>query len=155
MWIPGFGKYTAKEGSRIGDVAFDFTLKDTDGTAVRLSEQVGEKPVVLVFYPKAASPICTKQLCSLKERWDELMEKARVFAISYDSPDVLKRWKEQDNLPMPLLSDSTHEVAKKYGVAGAFANARVSFVIGTDGKIKAVIDSVSAGNHAKQVMDAL
>ncbi len=150
MWIPGFGKHVEQEGNR-----GRLTLKDTEGNDVRLGEQVGDKPVVLVFYPKAGTPVCTKQLCSLREGWGELMDKANVFGISYDSREVLKRWKEQEKLPFPLLSDAAHDVAKKYGVAGLFANARVTFVIGKDGKIKAVINKINATNHAGQILEVL
>jgi thioredoxin-dependent peroxiredoxin len=56
MWIPGFGKYVAQTGNRVGDNAPDFELIDDSGNRVRLSEQVGNLPVVLVFYPKAGTP---------------------------------------------------------------------------------------------------
>ena len=155
IWIPGFGKYTARQGNRVGDAAPDFTLKDQDGSDVTLSEQVGDTPVVLVFYPRASSPVCTKQMCSLRNDWGKLSDKAKVFGLSYDPPADLKKFKQDDNLPFTLLSDPNKEVAKKYGVAGTFAAARVTFVIGTDGKIKAVIDDIQASDHAAQVLKAL
>ena len=155
VWIPGFGKYTPKQGNRVGDTAPDFTLKDHDGNEVKLSGQVGDKPVVLVFYPRAGSPICTKQMCSLRDGWTELMAKAKVFGVSYDSVEQVRKFKEQQKLPFTLLSDPNKKVAKLYGVDGTFAAARVTFVIGTDGKIKAAIDSINANEHAKQVLKAL
>lgn len=155
VWIPGFGKYTPKQGNRVGDAAPDFTLKDHEGKDVTLSEQVGEKPVALVFYPRAGSPICTKQMCSLRDGWSELMAKAKVFGVSYDSVEQVRKFKEQQKLPFTLLSDPTKKVAKLYGVDGTFAAARVTFVIGTDGKVKAAIDSINANEHAKQVLNAL
>lgn len=155
VWIPGFGKYTAKQGNRVGDAAPDFTLKDHDGNDVKLSEQVGDKPVVLVFYPRASSPVCTKQMCSLRNDWGKLSDKAKVFGLSYDPPADLKKFKKDDNLPFTLLSDPDKEAAKKFGVAGTFAAARVTFVIGIDCKIKAVIEDIKAGDHADQVLKAL
>lgn len=155
VWIPGFGKYTAKQGNRVGDDAPDFTLKDQDGNDVTLSEQVGDKPVVLVFYPRASSPVCTKQMCSLRNDWGKLSGKAKVFGLSYDPPADLKKFKQEDNLPFTLLSDLDKEAAKRYGVAGTFAAARVTFVIGTDGRIKAVIEDIKASDHAEQVLKAL
>ncbi|MCA8945929.1 MAG: peroxiredoxin [Planctomycetes bacterium] len=155
VWIPGFGKYTPKQGNRVGDDAPDFTLKDHDGNEVKLSGQVGDKPVVLVFYPRAGSPICTKQMCSLRDGWPELMAKAKVFGVSYDGVEQVRKFKEQQKLPFTLLSDPNKKVAKLYGVDGTFAAARVTFVIGTDGKIKAAIDSINANEHAKQVLKAL
>jgi thioredoxin-dependent peroxiredoxin len=56
MWIPGLGKYSAKQGNRPGDKAPDFELNDHEGKPVKLSDQLGTKPVVLVFYPKANTP---------------------------------------------------------------------------------------------------
>ena len=155
VWIPGFGKYTAKQGNRVGDTAPDFTLKDQDGIDVTLSEQVGELPVLLVFYPRASSPVCTKQMCSLRNDWSKLSGKAKVFGLSYDPPAGLKKFKQDDNLPFTLLSDPDKVVANKYGVAGTFAAARVTFVIGTDGKITAVIEDIKASGHAEQVIAAL
>ena len=155
VWIPGFGKYTPKQGNRVGDDAPDFTLKDQDGNNVTLSEQLGEKPVVLVFYPMAGSPICTKQMCSLRDGWGELMQKAKVYGISYDSLQDLKRFKSHEHLPFDLLSDQGKKVAKQFGVDGTFAAARVSFVIGTDAKIKAVIDHIKANDHAGEVLKLL
>ncbi|MBX3460081.1 MAG: peroxiredoxin [Planctomycetes bacterium] len=155
MWIPGFGRYVAKPGNRVGDDAPDFTLPDQDGKQVRLKDQLGDLPVVLVFYPRASSPICTVQMCSLRNGWDALQAKAKVFGVSYDAPDALKRFKEQDRLPFALLSDPDKKVAKAYGVAGTFAAARVSFVISPDGKIKAVITDIKADNHNSQLLAAV
>ncbi|MCB9933673.1 MAG: peroxiredoxin [Planctomycetes bacterium] len=155
VWIPGFGKYSPRLGNRVGDPAPDFTLVDQDGGEVTLSAELGHKPVVLVFYPMAGSPVCTRQMCSLREGWPELMSKAKVFGLSYDSVEALRRFKENEHLPFPLLSDPDKAVAKLYGVDGTFAAARVTFVIGIGGQIQAVIENVKAGDHAKQVLDAL
>ena len=155
VWIPGFGKYSAKQGNRVGDAAPDFTLPDQDGREVKLSEQWPDQPVVLVFYPRANSPICTRQMCSLRDNWGELMAKAKVFGLSYDDPAQLKKFKQAQNLPFDLLSDPNKHVAKLYGVSGMLAAARVTFVIANDGRIKAVIDSILADEHHKQVLAAL
>ena len=155
VWIPGFGRYSAKRGNRVGDAAPDFVLPDQDGRDVKLSEQWAEQPVVLVFYPRANSPICTRQMCSLRDNWGELTAKAKVFGLSYDDPAQLMKFKQAQNLPFDLLSDPDKRVAKLYGVSGMLAAARVTFVIGTDGRIKAVIDSILADEHHKQVLAAL
>lgn len=155
MWIPGFGRYTAKPGNRVGDDAPGFTLLDQDGVQVNLKDQLGDKPIVLVFYPRASSPICTRQMCSLRDNWSDLVQKAKVFGISYDPPAALKNFQQNDKLPFTLLSDPDKKVATAYGVAGTFAAARVSFVIAPDGKIKAVITDIKAGDHDQQVLKAL
>lgn len=155
VWIPGFGRYSPRMGNRVGDPAPDFTLIDQDGGSVHLAEELGNRPVVLVFYPMAGSPVCTREMCSLRDGWPELMSKAKVFGISYDSVQNLQRFKEQEHLPFPLLSDPDKVAAKLYGVDGTFAAARVTFVIGVDGNIAAVIASVKAADHAQQVLKAL
>lgn len=155
VWIPGFGKYSPRMGNRVGDKAPDFTLQDQEGRSVHLADELGQRPVVLAFYPMAGSPVCTRQMCSLRDGWPELMSNAKVFGISYDSVQNLQRFKEQEHLPFPLLSDPDKVVAKLYGVDGTFAAARVTFVIGVDGQIQAVIDSVKSADHAKQVLAAL
>lgn len=155
MWIPGFGRYVEKPGNRVGDEAPDFTLRDHDGAQVRLKDQLGELPVVLVFYPRASSPICTAQMCSLRDDWGEVQKRAKVFGVSYDQPEALKRFQQNEKLPFSLLSDPDKQVARAYGVAGTFAAARVSFVIDKDGKIKAVITDIQATQHNKQLLAAV
>ena len=155
VWIPGFGRYSPRDGNRVGDPAPDFTLKDQDGRDVHLADELGGKPVVLVFYPIAGSPVCTKQMCSLRDGWGELMSRAKVFGLSYDGVESLKKFKQDHKLPFTLLSDSDKKAARAFGVAGTFAAARVTVIIGTDGKIKEVIDSIKAGDHAKQILEAL
>jgi thioredoxin-dependent peroxiredoxin len=155
MWIPGFGRYKAQPGNRVGDEAPDFTLTDHDGRKVTLREQLGALPLVLAFYPKAGTPTCTRQMCNLRDGWQELQSRAEVFGISYDKPEALKRFREEQSLPFALLSDADKSVARAYGVAGALVPARVSFVIGKDGRIKAVIENVIAQQHHKQILQAL
>ncbi|MBZ0137452.1 MAG: peroxiredoxin [Planctomycetes bacterium] len=155
VWIPGFGRYKAQPGNRVGDHAPDFTLKDDGGHDVTLSHEVGERPVVLVFYPRAGSPICTRQMCSLRDGWGELTARARVFGISYDDVDAIRRFKHDEKLPFVLLSDSDKSVARKYGVHGTFAPARVTFVIDSSGKIESVIEHIKAGDHAAQILASL
>lgn len=155
MWIPGFGRYKAGKGNRVGDQAPDFKALDQDSREVHLRAELGSLPIVLVFYPKASTPTCTKQMCNLRDGWQELQGKAKVFGVSYDKPPALKRFQEQQRLPFPLLSDAKREIARDYGVAGALAAARVSFVISPDGKIKAVVDGVKAASHTRQVLAAL
>jgi len=155
MWIPGFGKYTPQPGNRVGDEVADFTLKNQDGLAVSLHDELAKKPAVLVFYPRASSPICTRQMCSLRDGWRDLMAKAGVFGISYDPVADLKKFAQADKLPITLLSDPHKVAARALGVNGLFAAARVTFVIGTDKRIKAVITKIDASDHAQQILALL
>lgn len=155
MWIPGLGRYKPAPGNRVGDHAPEFTLPDQDGNAVSLRSELGARPVALVFYPRANSMVCTRQMCSLRDGWSSLAQRATVLGVSYDGPEALQRFRREDHLPFRLLSDSDRAVSRAYGVAGMFGAARVTFVIGVDGKIAAVVNHVKAGDHAAQVLRAL
>lgn len=103
-----------KTGTHEGDFAPDFSLKDGNGNEWRLFEQRG-KAVVLLFYPGDETPVCTKQLCSVRDRWDEYAATgATVVGISMDSEESHKKFAENRNLPMTLLSDADGKVSKLY-----------------------------------------
>ena len=116
----------------------DFTLKDGNGEDWRLSNQRG-KVVVLLFYPGDETPVCTRQMCSVRDRWDDyLATGAEVVGISGDSVESHKNFAEHHNLPLRLLSDSERAVAKLYG-AESFIPGRVAravFVIDPKGILR-------------------
>lgn len=125
-----------------GDPAPRFTLPDAPGHEVDVGEQIGERPVVLLFFPLAFSSTCTAEMCAVRddwERWEELG--AAVYGISVDSPFVTERFREEHDLPFPVLSDFNREVAERYGVLyeefyGLEGVAkRAAFVIGGDGTV--------------------
>nr|MDQ3042445.1 peroxiredoxin [Acidobacteriota bacterium] len=99
---------------KIGENAPDFTLKDGDGNDWKLSDQKG-KTVVLLFYPGDNTPVCTKQLCSVRDNWKDYQATgAEVVGISTDSAASHKGFAEKHNLPLTLLADETGEVVEKY-----------------------------------------
>lgn len=102
----------------IGDCAPDFQLLDTDFNKVSLRDFLKEnKPVVLAFFPAAFSPVCTNEMCAIRDRISELERAdAVVVGISVDSPFVLKEFKSKHNLGFRLLSDFNKEAIKSYGV---------------------------------------
>ena len=122
----------------VNDPAPDFTLKDGNGDDWRLSDQRG-KVVVLLFYPGDETPVCTRQMCSVRDRWDDyLATGAEVVGISGDSVESHKNFAEHHNLPLRLLSDSERAVAKLYG-AESFIPGRVAravFVIDPKGILR-------------------
>ena len=102
----------------LGQKAPDFELPDPDFNKVSLSSMLSQgKPVVLLFFPAAFSPVCTKELCAFRDRM-ALLEKANasVVAISVDSPWCLKRFKDENKLNFTLLSDYNRDVVKLYNV---------------------------------------
>ena len=126
----------------IGDIAPRFALPAAPGEIVDVGARMGERPVVLLFFPLAFSSVCTEELCAVRDSWREWETlDADVFGISVDSPFVTRRFREELGLPFLLLSDFNHEVGAAYGVLyedyfGLHGVARrAAFVVGTDGRI--------------------
>ena len=122
----------------VNEPAPDFTLKDGNGDGWRLSDQRG-KVVVLLFYPGDETPVCTRQMCSVRDRWDDyLATGAEVVGISSDSVESHKNFAEHHSLPLRLLSDSERAVAKLYGAESLIPGrvARSVFVIDAKGILR-------------------
>ncbi len=122
----------------VNDPAPDFTLKDGNGNDWRLSDHRG-KVVVLLFYPGDETPVCTRQMCSVRDRWDDyLATGAEVVGISSDSIESHRKFSEHHNLPLRLLSDSEGVAAKLYGAQSIIPGrvARSVFVIDADGVLR-------------------
>ncbi len=101
---------------KMDEKAPDFTLKDGDGTNWQLSKQRG-KTVVLLFYPGDNTPVCTKQMCSVRDNWEDYKATgAEVIGISTDSAESHKNFAGKFDLPLTLLSDENGEVVEKYGM---------------------------------------
>src|SRR5258705_7454051 len=127
----------ANNGS-VGAPATDFTLPDGDGNQWRLSDQRG-KVVVLLFYPGDETPICTRQMCSVRDRWEDYEATgAEVVGISTDSVESHQKFAEHHELPLRLLSDTSAEVANLYGARSLIPGkvARSVFVIDAKGVLR-------------------
>ena len=103
---------------KAGDRAPFFTLVDQQGRKVRLGDFKGQR-VLLYFYPKADTPGCTKQACSIRNARN-LLKKAGivVLGISGDPPEMQQRFDEKYHLDFALLSDRDHKIARLYGAWG-------------------------------------
>jgi peroxiredoxin Q/BCP len=122
----------------VNNPAPDFTLKDGNGADWRLSDHHG-KVVVLLFYPGDETPVCTRQMCSVRDRWEDYRATgAEVVGISSDSIDSHKKFAEHHELPLRLLSDSDRSVAKLYGAISLLPGrvARSVFVIDAKGILR-------------------
>ena len=126
-----------------GDKAPAFSLSDQQGKQVSLSDFKGSK-LLLYFYPKADTPGCTKQACSIRDASKELKKlAAAAVGISPDQPARQKKFDDKYSLGFPLLSDPDNKVAKAYGAWGEKSMygktyegiIRSSFVIDDKGKI--------------------
>ena len=147
----------------IGDSAPEFELVDQAGEAVKLSDYRGHM-VLLYFYPKADTPGCTTQACSVRDAREDLSAlDAAALGISPDAPVKQKKFDEKYNLGFPLLSDPDHKVADAYGVWGEKSMygkkyegiIRSSFLIGADGKIVQAWYKVSPKDTVPKAQKAL
>jgi peroxiredoxin Q/BCP len=122
---------------REGSSAPDFTLLDGDGAQWRLSDHRGQV-VVLLFYPGDETPICTRQMCSVRDRWEDYAATgAEVVGISTNSVESHKNFAEHHELPLRLLADTDRKVADIYGAQSLIPGkvARSVFVINREGLI--------------------
>nr|BCX01007.1 MAG: peroxiredoxin [Bacteroidota bacterium] len=145
------------EKPRVGDPAPDFEAPATNGKTIRLSALKG-KWVVLYFYPKAFTPGCTAQSCSLRDGYAEI-EKfgAVVLGVSLDDLETQKRFKAEHRLPFELISDADKKIARAYGVLapmGLFAQ-RKTFVIDPQGRIAYIFEKVDTARHEQEVRQVL
>ena len=140
-----------------------FTLPDSDGKSVSLSDFAG-KTVVLYFYPKDNTPGCTRQACAFKAKNDEFKAKnAVIIGVSKDSSASHARFAEKYGLPFILLSDEKSDVIKAYGVwqekklygKVSYGVVRTTFVIDGDGVITAVMPKVKPDTNAEEVLAML
>lgn len=126
-----------KTDTQAGTNAPDFALADGEGKTWRLSDQRG-KVVVLLFYPGDETPICTRQMCSVRDRWEDYAATgAEVVGISTDSVESHRSFAEHHNLPLRLLADVDRKVADLYGAQSMVPGkvARSVFVIDPNGVI--------------------
>ena len=142
-----------------GDAAPDFTLPDSNGENVSLSDYRG-KHVVVYFYPNAGTPGCTKQACDFRDNLAELNDAGfAVLGISPDKPAKLAKFVADEGLTFPLLSDENHEVLDAWGTYGEKKNygrtymgvIRSTFVVDPDGKIKKAMYNVRAAGHVAKL----
>ncbi len=146
-----------------GQKAPDFELPDQDGKAVKLSDLRG-RPVVVYFYPKAATPGCTVQACGVRDHQaDYVKTGATVLGISPDPVAKVKKFHDKEGLNFALLADEDHAVADAYGVWAEKSmygktykgNERTTFIIDSDGKVAEVLRKVKPAEHDALVLAAL
>src|ERR1700739_463908 len=125
-------------GIKVGDHAPDFTLPSQSGEPVRPPDRLGERVVVLYFYPKDETPGCTAEACAFRDSYEVFAEAgAEVIGVSSDSADKHAAFAGDPGLPFPLLSDEGGRVRKSYGVPAVLGliPGRVTYVIDRTGTV--------------------
>jgi len=143
---------------QVGDKAPLVQGIDQHGKTWKLEEVVGKKLVLLYFYPKDDTPGCTKEACGFRDRVGDLKkDDVEVVGVSFDSPESHQKFIEKYHLNFPLLADTDGKIADAYGVRmpGKEMARRVSFLIGKDGKILHVTDTMNADTHLAEMKDAV
>jgi peroxiredoxin Q/BCP len=124
--------------ANVGEPAPDFALRDGEGREWKLSAQRG-RVVVLLFYPGDETPVCTRQLCSVRDNWEEYRETgAEVVGVSTDTVEKHRQFAATRNLPMRLLSDPEGVVSKLYGASSWLPGraARAVVVVDANGVVR-------------------
>jgi len=146
-----------------GIAAPAFTLDDSAGTAVALADHAGQK-VIIYFYPAASTPGCTTEACDFRDNLNSLKSAGyQVLGVSKDGPEALQKFRTEQNLNFPLLSDPDLEVHKAYGAYGekslygktVTGVLRSTFVIDEQGTIELPLYNVKATGHVASLRKKL
>jgi peroxiredoxin Q/BCP len=146
-----------------GAEAPEFTLPDQDGSPVSLADYRGQK-VVVYFYPAASTPGCTTEACDFRDNINSLKSAGyQVLGVSKDSLDALQKFREEQNLNFPLLSDSDLTVHQAYGAHGekslygktVVGVIRSTFVVDEEGRVQLPLYNVKATGHVASLRKKL
>lgn len=142
----------------VGSPAPLVTAADHDGNPVAFAEVYAKGTTLVYFYPKADTPGCTAQACSLRDSFASLTGKnLQILGVSRDAPDAQKKFRDKYRLPFSLIADKDGKVAEAFGVGGVLGlpvSKRQSFLI-RDGRIVWVSPQAKTGEHAAEVQEAL
>ena len=142
-----------------GDPAPQFSLSDADGRTVSLTDYRGRR-VIVYFYPAASTPGCTTEACDFRDNLTDFSGAGlEVMGVSPDAPDALRRFRDEQGLTFPLLSDPDREVLTAYGAFGdkslygrtVTGVIRSTVVVAADGTVEAAYYNVRAKGHVDRL----
>ena len=140
----------------VGDAAPDAVSRDEQGHEVRLADFYGDGFTFVYFYPKADTPGCTAQACSLRDDFVALSDHGvRVIGVSSDRPDSQRQFKEKHKLPFTLLADHDHLVAQAFGVPLMLGMTRRQSFLIKNGRIVWRDLHASTREQAKDILSAV
>jgi peroxiredoxin Q/BCP len=139
----------------VGDKAPVFSLQDQNGKTFNIADHIGKQMLVIYFYPKDESMVCTKQACAFRDSFDEFTKAgAMVIGINGGTVASHKAFADHYKLPFTLLSDPGNKVYNLFGVKGKlFLSGRETFVVDRTGKVVYQYDSMLEGKQ--HAIDAL
>ncbi len=129
---------------QVGDTAPDFTLTSQNGQSVTLKDFLGQKCVVLYFYPKDDTPGCTAESCAFRDSYEDFKNAgAEVIGVSGDSSESHAQFANKYKLPFILLSDAGNKLRKLYGVPSTLGllPGRVTYIIDKQGIVQYIFNS--------------
>ena len=146
---------------KVGQKAPAFSLKNSDGKTVKLSDFKGQK-VVLYFYPRDMTPGCTTEACNFRDDYSALQKKGvEVIGVSADDVASHKKFADKYSLPFTLVSDPEHAMIEKYGAWAEksmygkkyWGVARITYLIDEEGKIAHVFPKVKPDGHSREILE--
>ena len=147
-----------KEKVQVGDLIPDFTLLDQSSRPVSLGDFLGKKHLVLYFYPKDSTSLCTDEACAFRDSYEVFKDAgAEVIGISSDSVESHRQFAKEHQLPFILLSDVDGVIRKRYGVPTAFGlPGRVTYIIDSGGIVRRIFFSqFTSKRHVDEALETL
>ena len=148
----------AKSKVQVGDLAPDFTLPAQSGAAVNLGDFLGKTAIVLYFYPKDNTSVCTAEACAFRDSYEVFKDAgAEVIGVSSDSVESHQQFAARHRLPFILLSDVGGVIRKRYGVPTAFGlPGRVTYIIDRHGIVRHIFFSqFTSERHVDEALETL
>jgi peroxiredoxin Q/BCP len=142
---------------QVGDKAPLFSAEAHDGKQVALADLIGRQTVVLFFYPRDGTAVCTAEACAFRDAYETFVTAgATVIGISGDSLDRHRAFAQERKLPFLLISDEDGSIRRLFGVPKTLGliPGRVTYVIDREGVVRHVFNSqFSAGNHVSEALE--
>ena len=143
----------------VGDSVPLFKAPLGDGTTFDASDYVGKTSLVIFFYPKDNTPLCTQEACSFRDAYQQFVDAgAEVIGVSADTPASHKAFAEKHTLPFPIISDCDGHLRKLFGVPKllGFLPGRVTYVIDRHGILKMSFNSsFTASGHVQRALELI
>ncbi len=143
---------------QVGDLASDFTLLNQSSRPISLGDFLGKKHIVLYFYPKDNTSLCTDEACAFRDSYEVFKDaEAEVIGVSSDSVESHRHFAKDYQLPFILLSDVDGAIRKRYGVPTAFGlPGRVTYIIDRQGVVRRIFFSqFTSKRHVDEALETL